>query len=322
MSWGLITNEWRLKLLAFVLAVLMLGAVAFSQTRPTSKSLTIGLSYTVPTNLILIKPPSRTTVTVTGLSDAVSRADASNIFATVDATHATAGSSVRLNITARTTVPNVTALNPPSIVVTIDTLTQQDVKVQVVARAAPGWNIDPSKTHVTCPGAANPDPCSVRFVGPLSWETGLKAIAIVQGLVSGQGNYVNQTVQLQNQSGPIDLTVFTEPSVTYDVTSATVHMEAVQGTTSASVPLLSGHYAGPPTGYRVTAIDVNPKQVIITGDQAALARVRNITLPDLDLSGSTSDATFTFAIPYPNGISGNVANVTIVYRISRDPNVP
>jgi len=53
MTWGLIKNEWRLKLLALGLAVLMLGAVAYSQTRPKITSLTVGLNYTVPPNIIL-----------------------------------------------------------------------------------------------------------------------------------------------------------------------------------------------------------------------------------------------------------------------------
>ena len=43
MSWGLITDDWRIKLLALGLAVLMLGAVAFSQNPPTTGNLTVGL---------------------------------------------------------------------------------------------------------------------------------------------------------------------------------------------------------------------------------------------------------------------------------------
>ena len=52
MNLGLITDSWRLKLIAFGLAVLMLGVLAFSQNQPTTRSLTVGLNYTVP-------PPSR-----------------------------------------------------------------------------------------------------------------------------------------------------------------------------------------------------------------------------------------------------------------------
>ncbi len=38
---NLITDDWRLKLLAVGLAVLMLGAVAFAQNPPTTKSFTV-----------------------------------------------------------------------------------------------------------------------------------------------------------------------------------------------------------------------------------------------------------------------------------------
>ena len=48
MNLGLITDSWRLKLIAFGLAVLMLGVLAFSQNQPTTRSLTVGLNYTVP----------------------------------------------------------------------------------------------------------------------------------------------------------------------------------------------------------------------------------------------------------------------------------
>ena len=48
MNLGLITDSWRLKLIAFGLAVLILGVLAFSQNQPTTRSLAVGLNYTVP----------------------------------------------------------------------------------------------------------------------------------------------------------------------------------------------------------------------------------------------------------------------------------
>jgi len=48
MSW--ITEDWRLKLLALGLAVVMLGAVAFSQNPPTIKTLSVPLNYRLPPN--------------------------------------------------------------------------------------------------------------------------------------------------------------------------------------------------------------------------------------------------------------------------------
>jgi len=116
--------------------------------------------------------------------------------------------------------------------------------------------------------------------------------------------------------------VRTVPQTTADVTSADVLTAAVQGTTTSSVPLVDASPSqGPPPGYRVTAISISPLVVTITGDPSVLQRVRSIVLPAVDLSNSTSDATFQVAIPYPNGASGSVANATIKYTIARNPNV-
>jgi YbbR-like protein len=324
MSWSLLTNEWRLKLLAGALAVLMLGAVAFSQTRPTTKSLSVGLNYTVPPNIILLDPPSKTTVTFSGLAEAVDRVDTNNgtLTATVDAAHALPGSAVRLNVIARSTVQGIAVQNPPPIVANIDTLQDLDLTVQVVARAAPGWRIDSSKTLATCPGARNANPCKVHFSGPVSWENGLKAVVNMSDPVVGTNNFLNQPVRLQPASGNVDLAVRTVPTTSTDVTSADVHIEAVAGTTTESVPLVVATPSHPPpAGYRVTAVTITPLLVTITGDSAALLRVTNLPLPPVDLSNSTADATFQVAIPYPNGISGSVANATVKYTIARDPNV-
>jgi YbbR domain-containing protein len=327
MSLSLITNEWRLKLLALALAILMLGAVAFSQNRPTTKTLTVGLNYTVPTgpngpNIILLNPPGKTAVTYSGLADVISRVDPSNLIATVDATGARPGTAVKLNVTARSLLGGVQVQNPPPIAVNIDTFQYIDIPVQVVARPATGWRIDPKNTRATCPGAASANPCKVRYGGPVSWEAGLKAVATVPNAVSGSGDFLNQPLQLQTPIGGVDLSSRTSPQTTTDVTSADVHVEAIAGTTSQSVALVDSQPSRPPPqGYRVTGVVITPLIVTITGDSTVLQRIDRIVLPAVDLSGSTQDVSFPVAIPYPNGVSGSVANATVKYSISRNPNV-
>ncbi len=322
MSWKLVTDDWRLKLLAVGLAVLMLGAVAFSQNPPTTKSLTVPLNYTVPPNIVLINPPSKTSVTYSGLADVISHVDTNNLIATVDATRALPGTAVRLNIVAHSLDLRVQVQNPPPIAVTVDTYQAVVLPVQVNARAAAGWNIDPTKTVATCPGASNANPCKVHFSGPVSWEANLKAIATLQGNAVGVQDALNQPVTLQSANGPLDLSVRTAPATFVDVTAADIHTEAVQGTTSAPVALVDSPPShGPPQGYRVTAIAITPLLVTISGDPNVLLRVRSIVLPPVDLSNSTSDASFQVAIPYPNGVSGLVANATVKYSISANPNV-
>jgi YbbR domain-containing protein len=323
--WNVITNEWRLKVLAFALAVLMLGAVAFSQNLPTKESTTVGLNYTVGEGLIIINPPTKTTVTYSGLPDVISQLDSSNLIATVDATDVAPGPAVKLNINVQPTDKRIRVdiTQPPPVAVNIDTLQVKEVPVQIGVRAAPGWSV--TKALATCPGSPTPSPCKVHFSGPASWENNLTATALVPGAVNfSTVNYPNQKIQLGNSSGTLDLsTVNTRPLAVLDVSSVDLHVEATPGVTSSTVPLVDAPPShGPPSGYRITGVTITPLTVDITGDQSALTRFRTIQLPAVDLSGSRSDVTFQVTISYPNGVTGNEETATIKYTIAKNPNVP
>lgn len=321
MSWRIITDDWRLKLLAVGLAVLMLGAVAFSQNPPTTDSKTIQLGYkNVPANLILLNPPPSVTVTYTGTADEIQKAKNCSCFAaTVDVAHARPGTNVQLNISATSTIADLNVQTPPPIPVTIDTYVQgKDLPVQVSAHAAAGWSI--TKTAAACPNT----PCVVHFSGPASWLKNMSATVTYPTAVNlGSIDSPNQPVQLTNTNGLVDLTTCrTDPCATLDTLAASIHIEAVPGSNSSTVALLDSPPSHPPAnGYRITAITITPNIVSISGDPTTIGRVRNITLPAVDLSGRTSDATFPIAIPYPEGVSGSVTTATIKYSISPNPAV-
>ncbi len=322
MNWTLVTNEWRLKLLAVGLAILMLGTLAFSQNQPTTNHIDVGLNYTVPPNIILINPPAKTTVYYSGLAAVINRVNDSNLIASVDATRALPGSAVKLNVTAKSLISDVLVQNPPPIAVTVDTLQKVEVPVLVNARAAAGWSIDPTKTVATCPAGQGISPCKVHFNGPVSWENNLRAVTSVPGQVVGKNDYLNQPVQLQNGTSNLDLSVRTVPTPSIDVTAVDIHVEAFAGTTSASVPLVASQPSHlPPPNYQITGVTITPPLVTISGDPAILVRIRNITLPAMDLSNRTSDATFQVQVPYPNGVTGDATTATIKFSISANPNV-
>jgi hypothetical protein len=326
MSWRIITDDWRLKLLAIALAVLMLGAVAFSQNPPTSGSLSVGLTYAnIPPNLILINPPPKTTVTYSGVADAVAKvsANCACITATVDVSHARPGSNVTLNVVAHSTFTDVTPQNPPPInVVTIDQYVQnKDLQVQVSAHAAPGWSI--TKAAAQCPNT----PCVVHFSGPASWLKNMTATVSYPSAVNlGSIDSPNQPILLTNSNGLVDLSTcqHTDPCATLDTLSASIHIEAVPGLNSSAIVLIDPPPSHPPAnGYRITAVTITPNQVVITGDPTAIGKIRNIVLPAVDLSGKTNDYTATVNIPYENypGITGSVGTATIKYSISPNPAV-
>ncbi|HKV88520.1 MAG TPA: CdaR family protein [Candidatus Dormibacteraeota bacterium] len=319
MSWGLITDQWRIKLLALGLAVLLLGAVAFSQNPPTTGSLTVPLLYSkVPAGVVILNPPPKILVTYIGPSFLLKDVNVDHVTATVDASHAKPGQAVRLNVTAATTILDVDVQNPAPIVVQVDDRRVKALPVQVAARAAPGWSI--SKAVAVC----GTNPCTINFDGPASWETNLVATVDYPYPVGATtSDTPNLQVTLSNSSGFLDLTTCrTSPCAQLDVTSVGVHIDAVAGSTSSTIVLLDSPPShGPAPGYRVTDVKITPTLVTISGDPAALAKIRNITLPPVDLTGKNTNALFQVAIPYPDGISGNVANASVTYTIARNPTV-
>ncbi len=320
MSWGLVTHEWRFKLLAVGLAVLMLGAVAFSQNPLTHEALSVPLVYIKePASIILINPPGNQTVNISGLADAISAASSRNVIATVDLSRAQAGPAVRMNISV-SAPPGVSVQSLPPITLNIDTRQGKDVPVTVNARPAAGWTI--TRHDAIC--GAQSSSCTVHFDGPASWQTNLQAFVDFPGQVNVSSiDSSNWQVRLQNSNGPIDLSSCrTTPCAALDTTTVAVHITAVPGLTSTTVALVDAAPSHPPaSGYRITNVTITPNTVIISGDPVALGKIRNIMLSALDLSGRTSDATFQVQITYPAGINSDTQVATIKYSISPNPAV-
>jgi len=307
---------------ALGLAVLMLGAVAFSQNPPTLRTLSVSLVYPpMPVDLILINPPSKTNVTVSGLADLLPAVTSNNLSAIVDTSHASAGSAVRLNVTASSTVRGVAVQNPPPIVVSIDKRQEKDLPVTVGYRAAPGWVV--SEAVALCPRT---DPCLVHFNGPASWTNNLIASVTLSGVVNYTGPAIspNLPIELQNSNGVLDLTspsAFTVPLTTIDPRSVSIRVKATAGSTSSTIALVdSAPTHPPPPCARLTGVTISPPVATITGDPVTLGRIQRIFLPGVDLSGHTTDWTVQIAVPYPQGVTGDVANASVKYLISQNPN--
>ena len=318
MSW--IVDDWRLKLLAFGLAVLMLGAYAFSQNPPTSKTIQLGIAYTgVPSGLIVLNPPTRTTVTVTGLADLVSATNSSNTLVTADLSKASAGTGVKVNLVGQSVITGVNVLTTP-VVLNIDqrAAIKLTVNVRTPRGTAPGWQI--TKTEALCPIS----PCSVTFDGPVSWEANLKAYADFPLQVTGTVDYPSQPVVLERSDVPLDLSKpanATIPQASLDINAVLIHIEAKAGTTSRQVVLVDSAPSNPPpTCYRVTGIAIDPPSVIIAGPPDALTNITTISLPAVDLSNSRSTATFKVTIPYPDAVTGPAATARVTYSIAQNPN--
>jgi YbbR domain-containing protein len=320
-SW--VTESWRLKLLAIGLSVLMLGAVAFAQNPPTFKTLTASISYgPIPDNLIVINGPTKTTVRVTGLADAIQSMTASSLTANFDLSKAAPGQAVKVNLTVKSVVPGVNVQNPSvPYVLYIDQRKTVPLTVQVrFPFVAPGWVV--TKAQAACPNT----PCVVNFEGPASWETKLSAYADFSGTVQTESQvFPNWPITLEQNGTPLDVANFskTTPNSSLSPASAEVQITAKTSTTSKQVVLIAAQPThGPPAGYYLSGIKFDPALVVVTGRADALLKVTSVTLPAADLSGHTSTFTVTVTIPYPAGVTGSRDSARVTYSISPNPSQP
>jgi YbbR domain-containing protein len=318
----LITESWRLKLLAVGLSVLMLGAVAFAQNPPTFRTLTVSpIQYTIPDNLIVLNAPTRTTVTVTGLADAIQSMNASSLTASFDLTKASPGAAVKVNLAVKSLDVRINVQNPlVPFALNIDTRKTIPLTVQVrFPRVAPGWVV--IKAGAACPNT----PCVVNFDGPAQWENKLNAYADFTAPVQGDKTVApNVPISLEQNGAPLDIANFLKsaPYSSLDPAAVEITIQAKTGTTSKQVVLIDSPPShGPPAGYRVTAITISPLAVVISGKADALLQITTLSLPAVDLSGHTSSFTVTVTIPYPTGVVGSFQNARITYSISANPNI-
>jgi YbbR domain-containing protein len=324
-----VTESWRLKLLAVGLSVLMLGAVAFAQNPPTFRTFTVSsINYVVPPSwpLIVINAPTRTTARVTGLADTLQSMTASSLTATIDLSKATAGPAVKVNLVVKSSISGVTVQNPTvPVYLNIDQRSSKQLTVQVrYPTVTEGWFV--TKAETNCPiGASTITPCEVNFDGPASWETKLNAYADFTASVEGDSIVApGVRVDLEQNGVPLDVTSFskTVPASTLSLSVVTVHFTARTATTTKQVVLVMAVPSrGVPNGYQVTAITFDPLAVLISGKADVLSKIKNITLPAVDLNGRTSDVTFRITIPYPAGVTGPVPTARVTYSISKAPNV-
>ena len=330
MSWNLITDEWRLKLLALGLAVVMLGAVAFSQNPPTYKDLNVLIVYpNIPSDIqiVAINPPTTAKVRVTALADVLQTVTPLSVSATIDLTKVSAAGDQHVNLTVKSVDSRVTVQNPVvPYVLNIDKRVPLKLPVNVrTPRITPGWTVSSPKTYAQCPGAsATAPPCQATFTGPASYETNLQAyVDYTSPVEANTSEAPNQPVYLEQNGQRFDLnTRHTVPDITLDPLNVSIHIEAATTTSSRQVTLVDAQPArGPAQGYRVTNVTVTPVTVVIIGNPDALARAgTTITLPQIDLGGRTSDASFTVQIPYPDGTDGPVKNAKVTYTIAPNPN--
>ncbi|MDQ6742444.1 MAG: hypothetical protein M3Z97_05980 [Candidatus Dormibacteraeota bacterium] len=281
-----IVANWRLKLLALLLAVGLLMAVAFSENPVEARTVPVGVQYVnKPDALVLVQPPPKVNVSVFGLRDAVERVQSSAVGVTVDLAGAKAGPNQTFYGKIKVIGSGVTAQSDPvAVLLTIDTYERALLDIDVrVPDSAGGIKIN--NKVALCPGSR--DPCKEPVSGPASTLEGLRAFVRYDTPISNAGSFdsPSQPVQFEKNGKVIDLrSINTSPVISIEQPTVAVHIDSAGGTQSKQVVIYAKVINQAPCGATVN-IDVAPGSVNVFGPIDQISKVGSIGLdPPINLA--------------------------------------
>jgi len=313
-----IVANWRLKLLSIVLAVGLLGGVAFSENPPVFGSVAVKVNYILPqpTDIVVVNPTTIVQVPVAGFRSDVVRYQQTTAGVTVDLTRAQPARNQVYLARPRTDIQGLTFRQSAiPIVLDIEPLATRQLDVEVrTTNKAPGIAIVQEHTYATC-GNAN-DPCQVSVAGPASVLSTLQAYVDydVPITTASSGSSPNQQVKFELSGHPIDLgkTPQTIPQIQWTPDSVTVQVTTQGGSQTKSVPLGIRVQGSQPCGYQITGVDVQPSQVTISGPADAVGRISLVTLDPIPLGGLTVGEKFTRNVSPGTGVTSDPQQVTVI----------
>lgn len=305
--WGLITDHWRLKSLALVLAVLLFGAVAFAQNPITVRTIAAvsinGYSNESP-DLVLVNFPRTVDVQIVGLASAVNPVKQDDIRAVMDLSNVKAPADgaptqrVKVNVNVEVAAQGVSLQQSViPVYITVDRISQRTLPLNVITDPAPGVTIDKTIVldHATQAPVSN-----VTLTGAANTINGLTAFVDV-GSIEGGLFSPAAPIKYRDAGGhAVPWPPATIPAGTSDVGSVDITITAHQNLQQKTVPILTPLTGSPACGYEVSGISVSPNQTVsLTGTPGDLAKLSSITLSAIDVSGSTSTVTSRQQVPLP-----------------------
>jgi YbbR domain-containing protein len=301
-----LVRNWKLKILAVVLAVILLLAVAFSENPLSIRQYSAPIRYSdPPTGLVLVKPPARVTITVSGLNSAVRTLNDSNTYVPLDLSKIKVGASQTVFAQPTVLVTGVT-VQGGSVALSfgVQELKQDTLPVEVrLIKDTPGYKIVPEQTYGSCDNAA--EPCKVTLSAPASYFKDLVAYVEVGGTLTGLTTHVpNLPIKFSQSGTPIDfasLNTFPKPGVVPSL-MPNVKVTAVTSVSTKPValrPRLTG-VGQQACGFSITGVTINPGGgvALVTGPTTVVSAVPDvIDLPPVDITGASVSVVRTLPVP-------------------------
>jgi hypothetical protein len=298
-------GNFRLKLLALVVALSMWGGVAYAQNPTVRTVYNLPIDRpNVPAGLVIrgTLPPIQ--VTVVGSSQTLRTFDQRSLTLTVDFAKVHVGAN-RVPIHVSSVDAGVTLDYPSAIIVQVDQVASADVQVTIQRLHQLPVGFHEVSAVVT--------PAKVTVHGPKSDLTGVQAV--VQVDLADQQAVIDQAVQvlvLDPNGRKIDKGVSTPAQVQVKIT---IEPDALTETKAAGAAVTGQ----PASGYRVTNIQVTPVTVSATGLADVLSALQQVASDPVDVSNQTADVVKTVTLRPPAGVQVSPRVVQVHVFIAKNP---
>jgi len=294
-----VKNEWPLKVISILLAIVLWGFVVTQQLVHTDKTLPIE-AVNAPAGLVatVIQPP-KINVKFEGRQQVMDKAELTQTRVVADLAGRVLGeNSVVLEI--RSVPPGIRASVERHVVrVTLDAKSsiQRSVTVETIGKQAQGFRLE----------ALAVDPKTITIQGASGeLRTVARAVAVVD--ISGLTNTVQEevAVELRDERNMAISSLQTQPAQV----QVTVAIRSVATKTVPITPQLSD----PPASYKVASVQTSPSTVTVTGEESAVEDVEYIRTVEIGIGDLRGRGTFTPTLVFPEGIESvgvGAATVTV-----------
>jgi YbbR domain-containing protein len=316
---GFVTRNWRLKLLAIVLAIVSWAGVVLATNPPGTRSVSIAvpqppsLDVSLPAGYLLTQAIPNLAVDITGTENHLSSFSKSSLQVTVDydairAVGAHVPAAVRLPVRITNTDPNIDLDDPPtSIEAQVDSSGSASEPVEVVVSHAPPPGYQDSTMQAT--------PATVTATGPEHELVGIVIKTLPIDLSNQRANFPASTIKVYPYSS--QGRYLADVNLTPASVNVSITVVGVDTTRTSSVVL--GDITGAADGTPV--FTYSPMTVMLTGSQDLIngASLATVTTGGIDVAGQIGTVTYKVPIETPTGITANPSTVTVTVTVTPLP---
>jgi YbbR domain-containing protein len=316
---GFVTRNFRLKLLAFVLAIFSWAGVGLATNPPGTRAVPIPVpqppspDVSLPAGYLLTQPIPDLTVDITGTQNHLNSFSKASLQVTVDYDAVRAigdhvPAAVRLPVKITNTDPNIQLDDPPSsIQAQVDSTGTASKPVQIEVSHAPPPGYQDSTMQAT--------PATVTATGPEHELVGIKIETQQIDLSNQRANFDASTIALYPYSSQGQL--LSDVNLSPAAVNVAITVVGVDTTRTSSVVL--GAITGAADGTPV--FTYSPMTVTLTGSQDLIngASLATVTTGGIDIAGQTGTVIYKVPIEAPTGITANPSTVTVTVTVTPLP---